>query len=228
MLSFYFHTSPYPMKVALFLEETGLPYKLEPIDTFKGEQHAPNFLSINPNARTPAIVDGGRRVFDSTAILLYLAEKADQFLSPSKDRGEMLAWLMFVATGLAPMSGQLVHFTRVHADTYAENRYRREAERLHGIMNERLNVSRYLAGDTYTIADISAWGWIRITDLVLGEGQLSRFPKLTAWFETIDQRPAAERARAIAAGSAFKTDFDEETLRAMFPQNYPAHETTDA
>ena len=112
MIKFYYHPSPNPAKVALFLEEAGLAYELVPVDTRKGEQHLPEFLAINPNAKTPAIVDGDATVFDSNAILLYLAEKTGKFLPPNtpQARGELLSWLMFVATGIGPYSGQAVHF----------------------------------------------------------------------------------------------------------------------
>ena len=223
MLKLYFHTSPNPMKIVLFLEETGTPYDLVPVDTFKGEQHRPEYRAINPNARTPAIEDDGVRVFDSTAILLHLAERTGRLSGPPTQRPEMLSGLMFVATGIAPMAGQLVHFTRVKPDAgaYVTNRYRRETERLYGILDDRLSVSAHLAGPDYTIADVSAWGWIRISDFVLGEGQLSNYRHVSRWFAAVDSRPAAARARAVAERSRFKKEFDEETLRAMFPQNYP-------
>jgi GST-like protein len=223
MIKLYFHTSPNPMKVVLFLEEAKLPYQLVPVDTFKGEQHRPEYRNVNPNARTPAIIQDGIRVFDSTAILLHLAEQTGQFLGSQKARGEMLSWLMFIATGVAPMGGQLVHFTRVQPteSVYATNRYRRETQRLYSVLDERLATASFLAGDDYTIADISAWGWIRISDFVLGEGELQRFKHVARWYQQIDQRPAAIRAREVAASSNFKKDFDEETLKAMFPQNYP-------
>lgn len=222
MIQLYFHTSPNPMKVVLFLEEAKLPYELIPIDTFKGEQHRPDYRVINPNARTPALVDEGKRVFDSTAILLHLAEKSGQFMGSPQLRGEMLSWLLFIATGVAPMGGQLVHFTRIkpNESAYATNRYRRETQRLYGVLDDRLAMSSYLAGDDYTIADISAWGWIRVSDFVLGEGELKRFTHIARWFQQIDQRPAAIRARDVAASCNFKQDFDEETARALFPQNY--------
>ena len=108
MIQFYYHPSPNPAKVALYLEETGLPYTLVPVDTRLGEQHLPAFLAVNPNAKTPALVDGDATVFDSNAILLYLAEKSGQFLpvNTAQARGEMLSWLMFVASGIGPYSGQ--------------------------------------------------------------------------------------------------------------------------
>jgi GST-like protein len=222
VLKLYFHTSPNPMKIALFLEETGTPYQLVPVDTFKGEQHRPEYRAINPNARTPAIELDGVRVFDSTAILLHLAGQSGQLLGAPAARGEMLSWLMFVATGIAPMGGQLVHFTRVKPEesAYATNRYRRETQRLYGILDERFAGAEFLAGSDYTIADVSAWGWIRISDFVLGEGRLSDYPHVSRWFAAVDSRPAAARARAVAGRSTFKKEFDDETMRAMFPQNY--------
>src|ERR1700749_1547107 len=112
MIKFYYQPSPNPAKVALFLEETGLPYEMMPVDTRKGDQHSPEFRAINPNGKTPAIVDGDATVFDSNAVLLYLAEKTGKFLPEAgdKQRGEFFSWLMFVATGVGPFSGQAVHF----------------------------------------------------------------------------------------------------------------------
>ena len=131
MLKFYYSLAPNPMKVALFLEEAGLPYEPIPVDTRKGEQHAPAFTRINPNAKVPAIVDGATTVFDSSAILLYLAEKNGQFLSTPETRGEMLSWLMFTASGVGPFTGQCVHFKRYAPEpiAYAINRYDYEAMR---------------------------------------------------------------------------------------------------
>src|SRR5271154_4071590 len=132
MIKFYYHPSPNPAKVALLLEEEGLPYELVPVDTRKGEQFAPAFKAINPNAKTPAIVDGDTTVFDSNAILLYLAEKTGKFLPDNKpaSRGQLLSWLMFVATGIGPYSGQAVHFKHYAPEKleYAINRYAHEAQ----------------------------------------------------------------------------------------------------
>src|SRR4051794_381602 len=128
MLKFYFNLSPNPMKVALFLEETGLPYEPIPVDTRQGQQFDPAFLAVNPNAKVPAIVDGDVTVFDSNAILLYLAEKTGKFLPKPAARGELLSWLMFVATGVGPFSGQAVHFRHFSPEkiAYAHNRYQFE------------------------------------------------------------------------------------------------------
>jgi GSH-dependent disulfide-bond oxidoreductase len=220
MIRFYFHHTPNPMKVALFLEEAGLTYEVIPVDIFKHEQHHPEYLQINPNAKVPAIVDGDVVVFDSNAILLYLGEKTGQFMS--KDRGELLSWLMFVATGLGPYSGQAVHFQTSTAPVpYAINRYRREAERLYGILNDRLSDRAFILGDEYSIVDMSAWGWIDRYPIVLGKDALDEFPHLKRWYEAINSRPAVARAKSIGQNIQFKTAFDEETLRSMFPQNYP-------
>jgi len=175
MIRFYFHPTPNPAKIALFLEEAGLPYEVVPIDTSKGEQHGEEFRAINPNGKVPAIVDtdgpGGRavRVFDSTAILLYLADKTGFFLGNAEDRAELLSWLMFVASGLGPFSGQAVHFQRMAPEkpAYAVNRYRREIDRHYEVLESHLEGREFLVGDTYTIADISAWGWIARAAFVL-------------------------------------------------------------
>ena len=133
MLKFYYSGAPNPMKVALFLEETGLPYEPIPVDTRKGEQHKPEFLAVNPNAKVPAIVDGDVTMFDSNAILLYLAERTGKFLPENtpKVRSELLSWLMFVASGVGPFSGQSVHFRHYAPEkiSYATKRYMYEAKR---------------------------------------------------------------------------------------------------
>src|SRR5579872_5348119 len=144
MIRFYFSVAPNPVKVALLLEELGLPYDAIPVDTAKGEQHAPAFRAINPNGKAPAIVDtegpGGReaRVFDSSAILLYLGEKAGRFIGTPADRPELLSWLFFIASGLGPFSGQAVHFQLFApaGSDYAVNRYRREAERHYQVVDD--------------------------------------------------------------------------------------------
>jgi GSH-dependent disulfide-bond oxidoreductase len=168
MIRFYFHPTPNPAKVALFLEEAGLAYEVIPVDTSKGEQHTPVFRATNPNGKVPAIVDtdgpGGKetRVFDSTAILLYLAEKTGKFLGKAEERAELLSWLLFIGSGLGPFSGQSVHFQFAAPEglDYARNRYRREAERHYQVLNDHLKGRNFIVGDSYTIADISAWGWL--------------------------------------------------------------------
>jgi GST-like protein len=232
MIRFYFHPTPNPAKVALFLEETGLPYEVVPVDTSKGEQHTATFRAINPNGKLPAIIDtdgpGGAetRVFDSTAILLYLAEKTGQLLGAPNDRGELLSWLLFIASGLGPFSGQAVHFQRAAPEKppYAVNRYRREAERHYAVLDKHLEGRRFIVGDTFTIVDISAWGWIDRARFVLpgSDEPLAAFPNIARWFGSIDDRPAVARARQVGSDHVFKKEVDEEARRALFPSNYPA------
>jgi GSH-dependent disulfide-bond oxidoreductase len=218
MLKFYFSGAPNPTKVALFLEEAGIPYEAIAVDTRKGEQHTPNYLAINPNAKVPAIVDGDVTVFDSNAILLYLAEKTGKFLPAKTDkaRGELLSWLMFVASGVGPYSGQLVHF-RVYAPDkidYAINRYAFETQRHFGILDARLAKQKYLLGDTYTIVDMDVWGWARL--MPLGEAAWPKFPNLKRLVDEISARPAAQRAVALKDKYKFKTEMDDEARQAMF------------
>ena len=217
MIKFYYHPSPNPAKVALFLEETGLPYEVVPIDTRKGEQFTAEFLAINPNSKTPAIEYDGIRVFDSNAILLYLAERTGKFL-PAGDRGELLSWMMFIASGIGPYSGQAVHFKHFAPKglDYALDRYTFEAHRHYGILNTRLGKGPYLLGSTYTIADMSAWGWTRALPFILGEDVWSTLPHLRQWFDQINARPAAQRANALKDKFRFKADMDEDARRHMF------------
>ncbi len=224
MLKFYYSAAPNPTKVALFLEEAGLDYDPIPIDTRAGDQHHADFLAVNPNAKVPVIVDDGVTVFDSNAILLYLAEKTGQFMPEDTPaaRGEMLSWLMFVATGIGPFTGQAVHFQAYAPEKlpYAINRYRFEAERHYAILDARLADNRFLLGDTYTFVDMDAWGWARLIPNILGEDALDKLPNLKRMVEEINLRPAADRAIALKDRHEFKTEMDEESKRAMFPQNY--------
>jgi len=220
MLKFYYSAAPNPTKVALFLEEAGLPYEPIPVDTRKGDQHKPEFLAINPNAKVPAIVDGEAVVFDSSAILIYLAEKTGKFLPANtpKARGELLSWMLFVASGVGPYSGQSVHF-RNHAPEklpYAINRYAYEAQRHFGILDERLAKQKYMLGDTYTIVDMNVWGWARLMPNVLGEAAWDKFKNLKRLVDEVSARPAAARAVALKDRHAFKTEMDDEARNAMF------------
>ena len=208
MLKFYFNGSPNPTKVALFLEEAGLAYEAIPVDTRKGDQFKPAFLAINPNGKVPAIVDGDVTVFDSNAILLYLAEKTGKFLPADtpKTRGELLSWLMFVATGVGPFSGQSVHFRHYAPgkEPYAANRYTFEVERHYKILDERLAKQRYMLGDTYTIVDMDVWGWARLGEFVAGEGTLAKFPNLKRLVDEIGARPAATCAGSTVCARCSK------------------------
>ena len=224
MLKFYFNGAPNPTKVALLLEELGLAYEPVPIDTRKGQQFAAEFLAVNPNAKVPAIVDGDATVFDSNAILLYLAEKAGRFLpeeaTPAR-RGELLSWLMFVASGIGPYSGQAVHF-RHHAPEpkeYALNRYDFEAERHWKIIDARLARGRYMLGSTYTIVDMAVWGWARLIPHVMGSPEAwAKFPNIKRLVDEINARPAAAAVERMKSKYVFKTEMDEEARRFMFPQ----------
>jgi GST-like protein len=231
MIRFYFHPTPNPAKVALFLEEAGLDYEVIPVDTRKGEQHLPAFKSVNPNGKVPAIVDTEgpgsteARVFDSNAILLYLGDKTQRFIGTPADRPELLSWLFFIATGVGPFSGQAVHFQHAAPEKieYAINRYRREIERHYRVLDEHLAQREYIVGNDYSIVDMAAWGWLERASRVLpGDGEaLAAFPNLHRLFGTIDARPAAVRARVVGQEHTFKHEMDEDARRALFPSNYP-------
>jgi GSH-dependent disulfide-bond oxidoreductase len=220
MLKFYYSGAPNPMKVALFLEETGLPYEAIPVDTRKGDQHEPGYLKINPNAKVPAIVDGDAIVFDSNAILLYLAEKTKKFLPQNtpKERGELLSWLFFVASGLGPFAGQSVHFRNYAPEKipYAINRYVYEGQRHFGILDARLAERKYMLGNSYSIVDMAVWGWARLVPTVLGDAAWPKFPHLKRLVDEISARPAAQRAVALKDRHKFKSEMDDEARRAMF------------
>lgn len=223
MIRFYFHPTPNPAKVALFLEEAGLDYTLAPIDTRKGEQHAPDYLAINPNGKVPAIVDGDVTVFDSNAILLYLAEKTGQFLpsDTAQARASMLSWLMFVASGVGPYSGQCVHFRHFAPEPkdYALNRYDFEAWRHWTIIDAHLAEQRYMLGADYTLVDMAVWGWARMVPRILGDDAWEKLPHLKRLVDEINARPAAQRAEALKDRHVFKADYDDEARKALFPQN---------
>ncbi|WP_350578166.1 glutathione S-transferase N-terminal domain-containing protein [Pseudomonas sp. HY2-MNA-CIBAN-0224] len=222
MIKFYYHPSPNPAKVALFLEESGLAYELVPVDTRKGEQHEPAFLKINPNAKTPALVDDDNIVFDSNAMLLYLAEKTGKFLPADnlKARGEMLSWLMFVATGIGPYSGQHVHFKHFAPEPkdYAVTRYTYEAWRHWQILNDRLANQPYMLGNEYTLVDMAVWGWARAVPFILGEDAWEKLPHVKRLLDEINARPAAQRAEALKTQHSYKTEMDAAARKAMFPQ----------
>ena len=220
MIKFYFNGSPNPTKVALFLEEAGLAYEPHPVDTRMGDQFKPEFVKINPNAKVPVIIDGETIVFDSNAILLYLAEKTGKFLPATgdKNRAELLSWLMFVATGIGPYSGQAVHFKHFAPEKvpYAHDRYQYEVLRHYGIIEDHLKERRYMVGDTYTIVDMSLWGWARMLPFKLGDDAWSKFPHLKRLFDEISARPAAVKAAALKDQHPFKAVMDEDARKIMF------------
>jgi GST-like protein len=221
MIKFYYSGAPNPTKIALMLEECGLPYEPIAVDTRKGDQHKPDYLKVNPNAKVPAIVDGDATVFDSSAILLYLGDKTGKFMPAKTDkaRGELLSWMFFVASGVGPYSGQSVHFRNYAPEKigYAINRYAFEAQRHFGILDDRLAKNKYLLGDTYTIVDMNVWGWARLMPNILGEGAWDKFKNLKRMVDEVSARPAAAKAIALKDRHKFKTDMDAEALNAMFP-----------
>jgi GST-like protein len=206
MIEVYSWATPNGHKVHIMLEECGLPYRAHPVDIGAGDQFKPEFLAISPNNKIPAIVDpdgpDGQPIslFESGAILLYLAAKTDRFM-PASTRGryEMLEWLMFQMGGVGPMLGQAHHF-RIYAPEkigYAVDRYTNEAKRLYGVMNKRLAKSKYIAGPEYTIADIAIFPWLRSWK---NQGiEWDDFPHLKGWFDEIAARPAVRRGVEVLA-----------------------------
>jgi GST-like protein len=205
MIDLHYWTTPNGHKITIFLEETGLPYRIIPVNIGKGEQFKADFLAVAPNNRIPAIVDhappgGGKpiSVFESGAILLYLADKTGKFIGKDvRARTETIQWLFWQMGGLGPMAGQYNHFGHYALDKipYAIDRYRNEVNRLYGVMNRRLADRDYLAGD-YSIADMASYPWV-----VPWERQsqnIADFPHLKRWLEAIAARPAVKRAYAKA------------------------------
>ncbi|MBW4023130.1 MAG: thiol:disulfide oxidoreductase [Proteobacteria bacterium] len=205
MIDLYYWTTPNGHKVPIFLEEAGLPYRIHPINIGRDEQFQPDFLKIAPNNRIPAIVDrdpagGGEpiSVFESGAILLYLAEKTGRFIaSDLRQRVTTLEWLFWQVGGLGPMAGQNHHFNAFAPEKlpYAMNRYIKETARLYGVLDRRLADREFLAGD-YSIADMASYPWI--VPYQRQSQNLDDFPHVKRWFETIKARPAVQRAYAKA------------------------------
>jgi len=205
MIELYYWTTPNGHKITIFLEETGLPYKIFPINISKGEQFDPFFLSFSPNNRIPAIrdlnpADGGESIgiFESGAILEYLAEKTGQFLPrEARAKYEVLEWLFWQMAGLGPMAGQNHHFVQYAPERipYAMERYVKETNRLYGVLNKRLEGREYIAGE-YSIADMACYPWI--VPYERQQQKLEDFPHLKAWFERMAARPAVQRAYAKA------------------------------
>jgi GST-like protein len=217
MIDLYHWPTPNGHKITIFLEEAGLPYNLHSVNIGKGEQFAPEFLAISPNNRIPAIIDmapadGGEPVslFESGAILLYLAEKSGLFLPKDlRGRAEVLQWLFWQMGGLGPMSGQNGHFAIYATEKipYAIDRYVKETNRLYGVMDRRLADRPYLAGD-YSIADIASYPWV-VPYQRYGQN-LDDFPHLKRWFEAIKARPAVAKVYAAVPASYGKPMTDDE------------------
>ncbi|MFL5785568.1 MAG: glutathione S-transferase N-terminal domain-containing protein [Bacteriovoracaceae bacterium] len=225
MIDLYYWTTPNGHKITIFLEESGLPYKLHPINIGKGEQFAPEFLKIAPNNRIPAIIDnettdnkGPLSLFESGAILWYLAEKTKKFV-PQDVRGkaEVSQWLFWQMAGLGPMAGQNHHFNQYAPEKipYAMERYTRETGRLYGVLDKQLSDREFVAGE-YSIADMAIYPWI-----VPWEKQqmdLNKLPNLKKWFEKIAARPAVKKAYALAETINQQGPMSEEAKKILFGQ----------
>ncbi|MBS0370269.1 MAG: glutathione S-transferase N-terminal domain-containing protein [Proteobacteria bacterium] len=227
MIDLHYWTTPNGHKITLFLEESGLPYRIVPINIGKGEQFQPDFLRIAPNNRIPAIVDttpadGGEpiSIFESGAILLYLAEKTGQFLSSdARTRITTLQWLFWQMGGLGPMAGQNHHFVQYAPQPipYAIERYVKETARLYAVLDKQLQGRDFIAGTNYSIADMACYPWIVPHER---QGQrLEDFPNLQRWFEAIRQRPATIRAYALAENINKAPTVDDESRKILFGQD---------
>ena len=225
MIDFYYWTTPNGHKITIFLEEAGLPYRIVPVNIGKGEQFAPDFLKVSPNNKIPAIVDlqpaaGGEplALFESGAILLYLAEKSGRFLPADvRQRYEAIQWLFWQVGGLGPMAGQNHHFSQYAAEKipYAIERYRNETNRLYGVLDRRLAERDFIAGE-YSIADMAVYPWIVPHER---QGQrLHEFPHLERWFDAIAARPAVRRAYELAAKINPAPTVSEEAKKILFGQ----------
>ena len=222
MIDVYSWATPNGHKVHIMLEECGLPYRAHAVDIGAGDQFKPEFLAISPNNKIPAIVDpqgpdgAPISMFESGAILLYLATKTGRFLPEStRERYEVLEWLMFQMGGVGPMLGQAHHF-RIYAPEkieYAVNRYTNEAKRLYGVMNKRLAKTRYIAGAQYSIADIAIFPWLRSWK---NQGiEWSDYPHLKGWFDEIGARPAVQRGVEVLANLR-RPLVDDKAREALF------------
>lgn len=229
MIDLYYWTTPNGHKITIALEELALPYRIKPVNISAGEQFRPEFLAISPNNRIPALVDHGPAdgagplpIFESGAILEYLAEKTGQLLPRDiRTRFEVLQWLYWQMAGLGPMAGQNHHFAHYAPERipYATERYIKETNRLYGVLDRRLADRPYIAGK-YSIADIACYPWIRLHER---QGQdLTQFPNLARWFETLSQRPAILQAYKIAAGINTAPTVTEDAKRHLFGQTASA------
>jgi GSH-dependent disulfide-bond oxidoreductase len=203
MIELYTWTTPNGRKVSIMLEETGLPYNVHPVDISKGEQFRPDFVAINPNSKIPAIIDsdgpGGAplAVFESGAILIYLAEKTGKLLPRDPvARMAALQWLMFQMGGVGPMFGQAHHFLRAAPEPvpYGIERYTKETRRLYGVLDRRLGEAAYLAGE-YSIADIATFPWVARHEW--HKVELAEFPNVARWYAAIGARPAVARGMRV-------------------------------
>ena len=224
-IELYYWPTPNGWKASIFLEELGLPYEVRPINIAAGDQFEPEFLKISPNNKMPALVDpegpdgGPISVFESGAILIYLAEKTGRFL-PTDPRGRyrVLEWLMFQMGSVGPMLGQAHHFRQYAPETipYAIERYTDEAARIYRVIDRRLAESEYIAADDYTIADVAVFPWLVPHE---NQGQdLADYPNLKRWYEAVEGRPAVQRGLEVFAEQRrqLNRDMDQETRETLF------------
>jgi GSH-dependent disulfide-bond oxidoreductase len=226
MIDVYYWPTPNGHKVTIFLEEAELPYRIVPVNIGRGEQFKPEFLKIAPNNRMPAIVDpepqdgqGPLSVFESGAILLYLAEKTGRFLATElRARYDVLQWLFWQVAGLGPMAGQNHHFSNYAPEKlpYAIDRYVKETSRLYAVLDARLAQREYVAGE-YSIADMASYPWI--VPHQRQQQDLAEFPNLKRWFETIRARPAVARAYEKGKQVSAQPVVDDEARRFLFGQS---------
>ena len=223
MIDVYSWATPNGRKIHIMLEETGLEYQAHAVNIGKGEQFEPDFLKISPNNRIPAILDsdgpGGKSIslFESGAILIYLADKTGQFL-PEEPRAkyETLQWLMFQMGGVGPMFGQSNHFSHYAVDKipYAIDRYSNECKRLYGVLDKRLGEAEYLAADEYTIADIATHPWVQ--GFERRGVDIEEYPNVKRWIELIHQRPGVIRGTEILANERSYGNFNAEEREILF------------
>lgn len=200
-MDLYTYGTPNGQKISIALEELGLPYRTHKVDITKGEQFSPEFAKVNPNGKIPALVDEGTAIFESVAILVYLAEKTGRLMPKDPaGRWSTISWCLFQAAGLGPMMGQLGHF-KVFAKEkipYAIDRYSNEVNRMLGVMEKQLSSNPYLAGAEYSIADVATWPWIRgYMNFYKETIDESKFPSVMKWYRLIEARPAVQKGLAV-------------------------------
>ena len=228
MIDFYWWGTPNGQKVRIFMEESGLPHRVLPVDIGKGEQFRPEFLAVSPNNRIPAIVDHEPEgkgapisVFESGAVLWYLGEKTGRFLAKDlRGRMEVLQWLFWQNAGLGPMAGQKGHFSYYAPEDipYAIDRYTREVGRLFGVLDKRLAAREYVAGE-YSIADMACYPWVLPWKGL--EQDMADFPHLHRWFESIKARPAVQRAYVgVSEPYTGKRTFTDDERKTLFGQSH--------
>jgi len=226
MIELYYWPTPNGHKITLFLEETGVPYRIVPVNIGAGDQFKPDFLAFSPNNRMPAIVDrapadGGEPigVFESGAILLYLAEKTGRFIPQDvRGRKSVLEWLFWQMGGLGPMSGQAGHFLNYAPEKipYAQERYKKEVNRLYGVLERQLARNAFIAGADYSIADMASYPWVLAWERL--QQDITEFPAIARWIEAIEARPATLRAYKLGEQYSSRREMTDEEKKILFGQ----------